>query len=339
MAAPLFGVPIPLEPIPAQFRRVADLVVLLDQAEPEIRRAFLEAIGRARGLRTLERIAELIASGRIDQAMDAIDRSVPAFVSALEGVFRAAGVEVARGAAAHLGTLLDFDSVNDRAVTSLQRTRARLIRELGDEQRRATLAMLQEFQDLGEDPRVQARILRDSIGLTERQARAVGNYRRLLLQRDAEALQRKLRDRRFDSSVRAHVRGDRTLTRAQIDRMVTRYRERYVDFRARTIARTETVRAVHEGQEEMLEQLVSSGAVDASQIRREWRTARDERVRPSHVAMHRQRRRVGETFISGDGNRLRYPGDPSAPPEDTVQCRCVLAVSVPRLSRRVQAIE
>lgn len=323
-----------LEPVPASFARVADLLELLDAAEPRVRRAFIDAIGRARGLRSLEQIARLIEAGRIDDAVAAIDRTLPSFVTALQGAYTSAGVAVAVGASRALRTPIEFNALNDRAVSSLQRTQASLIRELGQEQRLATSTLLQGFADLGEDPRVQARVLRASIGLTERQAAAVANYRRLLLQGDAEALSRRLRDRRFDARTRAAVRGQRALTRAEVQVMVDRYRERYIAYRAKTIVRTETVRAVHEGAEEMVQQLVDQGLVRGDEVRREWRTARDEKVRASHRAMNGQRRAVGEPFISGHGNRLLYPGDPSAPPSDTANCRCVLAVALPKLRRR-----
>jgi hypothetical protein len=332
--------PIELAPFSTGFRRVGDLTALLDRAEPRVRRRFLEMIGKARGLRTLDQIATLIERGQIDAALAAIERAVPSFVSSLEQAYTEAGQSLAAALEAPLGTLLDFDSVNDRAVASLQVNRARLIRELTTEQRAATLQMLEEFADLGTDPRVQARLLRGSFGLTRRQVAAVGNYRRLLQNGSAEALTRALRDKRFDSiTIRATLPGSlggEPLTRAQIDRMVARYQERYIAYRARVIARTETLRAVNEGQEEMIRQAIASGAVRPEQVQRVWRTARDERVRGSHRTMEGQVRALDDAFVSGRGAVLRYPGDPAAPPSETVQCRCVVAVAVPRLDRRRQ---
>jgi uncharacterized protein with gpF-like domain len=53
-----------------------------------------------------------------------------------------------------------------------------------------------------------------------------------------------------------------------------------------------------------------------------WQTRGDEQVRESHAAMDGQCVSIDEPFISGDGNELQYPGDPSAPPSDTYNCRC-----------------
>ena len=106
--------------------------------------------------------------------------------------------------------------------------------------------------------------------------------------------------------------------------MVGRYRERYLRFRAETIARTEALRAVHQSSEEAYRQAVDQGQLDPGALVRTWITAADERVRGSHRAMMGQQRGFDETFTSGVGNRLRFPGDPNAPASETVRCRCVL---------------
>jgi len=44
--------------------------------------------------------------------------------------------------------------------------------------------------------------------------------------------------------------------------------------------------------------------------------------------MHNQVRGYREAFESGAGNLLMYPGDPNAPPEDRIQCRCAVATRI-----------
>ncbi len=331
MSAPLLTTaPIVLEPV-GRLTRLGDFLAVLDRMEPQVRRAFLGVVSEARDARSLAAVARLLESGRLEEALASWEAALPRFTAAVEAAYVAAGVELASAASEHAGLFLSFDTVNDRAALGLRADRAFLIREMTREQRAATTEALASWIQEGADPRVQARVLKESLGLTQRQARAVANYRRLLEQGSPEALERALRDRRFDASVRRAIAGERPLTRAQIDRMVGRYRERYVAYRGRVIARTETVRAVHRGEEEMLRQLVERGLVREGSIRREWRTAADERVRGSHRAMHGQKRPLGVPFVSGRGNRLMFPGDPAAPANDTVQCRCVLAVRVPRL--------
>jgi hypothetical protein len=38
--------------------------------------------------------------------------------------------------------------------------------------------------------------------------------------------------------------------------------------------------------------------------------------------MEGQTVKYGEKFVSGLGNELAYPGDPDAPAEDRINCRC-----------------
>jgi len=56
-------------------------------------------------------------------------------------------------------------------------------------------------------------------------------------------------------------------------------------------------------------------------IQRVWRTMRDERVRPSHRRAHGQKR-VGSNKFRVGGWPMQYPGDLTAPIEETANCRC-----------------
>ena len=56
-------------------------------------------------------------------------------------------------------------------------------------------------------------------------------------------------------------------------------------------------------------------------VKRKWNTVNDERVRPSHRKAEGQVRDATTPFRVG-GALLRYPGDPTAPIEETANCRC-----------------
>ena len=324
------------------------LRALIDTFEPQIQRAFLDAIADARASISLDELANLIEQGRLDDAF-AVLNSIPNLMSTIvvstivsSGVDTADFInseiraregtdspinqpDAAQTAEGRLITVtVRFDQTNDRAVAIMRNTTLRLIREFTQEQRNATQLALVEGIARGANPREQARIFRDSIGLTTRQQQAVSNYRRLLENNSTEALRRELRDRRFDSTVSRAIRTSEPLSDEQIGRMVGRYQERYLRFRSEVIARTEALRAVHQGTEEMYQQAFDNGALNPQDVFRTWVTARDARVRDSHNGMNGQERPPGEAFVSDDGNLLRYPGDESAPASETIQCRCVL---------------
>jgi hypothetical protein len=131
----------------------------------------------------------------------------------------------------------------------------------------------------GDNPVDTARDVRQLIGLTERQAAAVQNYRRLLQEAAAgdaasasAARARRLRDARF--SVQEGMAQDK------INKMVERYRQRYIKHRAEMIARTESINALNQANMETWRQMEEQGMVNRDQVRRFWLVARDERTCP-----------------------------------------------------------
>lgn len=83
--------------------------------------------------------------------------------------------------------------------------------------------------------------------------------------------------------------------------------------RATTIARTETVGG-YNGASNMT--AVASGVVAG----RRWLATKDSRTRESHADMDGE---TVEDTTSAYSNGLLFPGDPSGPPAETVNCRCV----------------
>lgn len=304
------------------------LLALIDKADPKIRRAFITGVDAAKAVGSLDRLEQLAAAGRLDEALD---EAVRIGAIRLSETVNTTFVQAGQSTATFLGNALEvvvaFDQSNDRAVNIMQQSRLNLIREFGAEQRRATRLALSEGIARGANPVEQARAFRDSIGLTFNQQRAVLRYRNLLERGSSQALDRQLRDRRFDSKVRRAVSGDKPLSTVEIDRMTDRYRSRMLRFRSETIARTEALRAVHSGSQEMYQQAIDEGRLTPSEVVQTWVTAHDERVRGTHSYMNGQTSPAGADapgFTSGSGYRLRFPGDPMAPASETVRCRCAL---------------
>lgn len=307
---------------------------LIARTERSLQERFVAAVKEIRDERTLKQLAELMEQGRINEALSHVESAVGRFGSAVNEVYVIGGQTSAGMLTDVLNVTIDFNQVNDRAVNFMRGERLRLIREFTDEQRRATRLALTDGIERGLNPIAQARNFRASIGLTERQMRAVNNYRTLLTEGRTGAIARELRDRRFDSTVARAVAGEQPLTSAQIERMVQRYHDRMLAYRAKTIARTEALRAAHTGAYEGIQQAVDEGLVQREEIERQWLTANDEKTRGSHAAMHRQIQGLDTPFVSGDGVELMYPGDPSAPAEEVINCRCVVTVRLRRQTAR-----
>ena len=302
----------------------ARLERLLAGADVRLRRRFRAAVRRMKASVSIDALANMLSTGRFNEALASLEVHMARFADEVNEIYILAGKDTAKLLEDVLEVMVDFDAINDRAVRLMRENKLRLVREFLDSQRAATQHALVEGVTEGLNPIAQARAFRDSIGLTSRQEAAVGNYRRLLQTGDRDALVRALRDRRYDPTVRRAIASDRPLTTSQIDRMVARYRERYIKYRSEVIARTESLKIVHQGNDEMYHQAVESGKLDASEITRSWVTAQDERVRGTHSSMGGQTRGFDEPFTSGAGWLLRYPGDPFAPPAEVIQCRCAI---------------
>jgi hypothetical protein len=88
-------------------------------------------------------------------------------------------------------------------------------------------------------------------------------------------------------------------------------------YRAATIARTETHTASNIG-------ALAAAQATGLNLRKEWMAAEDDRTREDHADADGQIVGLNESFTVG-GVEMMEPGDPSAPPEQTINCRCAMA--------------
>lgn len=297
----------------------------IDGLSPKLRREFVQAIVNMKNERSLKRLAELLTRGQIDEALKVVRREAASFAHAVNRGLVSAGDRSAKSLAGRVRGAVRFDATTDDAVAVMRRNRLRLIQEISQGQERAVRAALSDGVRRGLNPRKMAEAFRDSIGLTEKQELSVQNYRRSLEANSADALRRKLRDARSDRSVLRAIESGEPLEPEKIERMVERYRKNAIARRAETIARTEAMRVTHQANDQLMVQMMESGQVEGQTLWREWKSARDGRTRDTHALMNGQRRRIGEPFVSLSGAMLLYPGDPTAPGSETINCRCSLA--------------
>jgi uncharacterized protein with gpF-like domain len=83
-----------------------------------------------------------------------------------------------------------------------------------------------------------------------------------------------------------------------------------------TIARTESIAAYNFG-------AIQGAAATGMATHKVWRSARQKRTRPDHIAANNQKVKFDDYFIVG-GERLRHPGDPRGSAKQVVNCRCVM---------------
>lgn len=306
---------------------------LVAKQAKSIQSAFREFIQSANSKRVLDEVSALLEHRDVEGALKIVDQYVVRFAN----VIPKAMIDVGSAEAYALGLQLfrlpgavavGFDPTYPRAAELIRASRMDLITRFSGQQRDAVRQALDRAFMTGQGPIATARAFRSAIGLTPRMEAAVFNYRTLLETGSREALMRDLRDRRFDPTVARAAEEGGTLTNEQIDRMVERYRFRAIQLRAETIARTEGTRATSEARREATQQMIDDTGVESSRVDRVWYPTLDDRTRDAHASMAGQRVGMDEPFTDGDGNRLMYPGDPSAPAKTTIGCRCVVAIEI-----------
>ncbi len=223
-----------------------------------------------------------------------------------------------------IGVKLAFDLLNEEAVAFLSAYTFDLIRQISSDAQRAIQATLVEAFREGGHPYEQARNIRQAVGLTDTQIRAVTNFQRALSggpESLREALRRGLRDKRFDGTLLSSIEQGGILSANQIQKMTDRYYERYLKYRSEMIARTETIRAATMGQQEVWRQAVSQGLLDPSAARQKWLVTRDDRLCSICQSVPRMNPKgvpLGEVFQSTLGP---VSGPPLHP-----HCRCALSL-------------
>lgn len=322
--------------MPAYFTDPAERIdELLAREDARIAGIFRTLVEQLKGEIDLDELADLLEQGRQEEAFERLQIVAERLGAEVNVSFVTSGQSTTEFLnAAGVGRAV-FNQVNTQAVAAMQRKRLELIREFTDEQRRATSLALISGVEAGRNPRGQARDFRDSIGLTERQWAAVANYRRALGRvgtdesGQLDALNRALRDKRGDPSIRRAVREARPLDPERIDWLVRRYTERYVKYRSEVIGRTEALGAVHQGNHESYRQAIANGVIKEEDLERTWETRVDGRQRDSHLILNQQKRGFDEPWMTRHGPIL-HPGDPEADAAEIIQCRCAVSTRIRR---------
>lgn len=218
-----------------------------------------------------------------------------------------------------MSVVFSFDARNPRVASYIEQYREQRVRELADEQADTIRATILAGAMTGASTETMARQVRESIGLTAAQAAQVANFRAQLVALDPKALQRQLRDRRFDPTVLRAIRDGRPLSDEQVNKMVDAYHRRYLAYRATTIARTEGVGAANNGHVAALKDWLAQNPNYT--VVKTWIATRDARTRPDHVHLHGQVvAGIDSPFRCENGDTIRWPGDQDAPARQTINC-------------------
>jgi len=276
--------------------RIADLVA------PTLRGAVLTAIGRLERAMPLTRVAEAVERDRPETVVQTIDwHGIRDGLTEDLLVGYRVGVADAGDASAKLVPVsrlrkadrlvsefgFSFSITNPR-VTQWLRDVARITAiNLSSEAVNTVRSMLLRMFREGVPPVQAARLIRDTVGLHPRYATAVVNFRNDLVARG--------------------------FTPDYIDKKVATYARRLKQHRAETIARTESIRAAAQGQQEAWDQMVAQGILDSNEARKEWMVAEDERLCEICAPLQGWQVPIDQTFPVQNGIPPAHPN-----------CRCAV---------------
>lgn len=317
---------------------------LIDFFSSDIRSAFLASIQNIVDNVVLADVVKAIQEGDLSKAFRALgatDAAMRPLTAAIERAFETGGVTVGNTFPKVLNTpngrtVFRFDVRDSRAEAWLRDQSSRLVSTITEDTRVAVQQSLTASMRDGVNPRTAALDLVGRvdgptgarvggiIGLTPGQERWAARTEQMLKQLDAKYFTRKLRDKRFDNTVRKAIESGKPLPAETIQKLITRYRANVLKYRGEVIGRTEAIQSLNRSELEAVKQAVDMGATDPKHVRRIWDTAGDDRVRESHEQMDGQSVGLDEAFTFPDGSQAMFPGDTSlgAPAEETIQCRC-----------------
>lgn len=320
---------------------------LQEQFGPAIAAAFERAMDTVRAGVDMAAMVAAIQRRDVEAAIAAMNLDAAALAAledAVETTFREGGA----GTAAALpktnpqgvALAIRFNARNLRAEGVLRTQSASLVTNVIEQQVLAMRHALTDGMQRGENPTTTALDLvgrydrrtgkREGgiIGLSAPQERYLANARAELEGLDSSYFQRERRDKRFDPTIRRAIESGQPIDPERIRKALDGYQRQLLKLRGDAIGRTEAMRALHQAQDEALRQAVESGKLPATSVRRIWRSSHDLRVRRTHVVLDGKSVGLDEAFKSPSGAHLMFPGDPTAPAEETINCRCYMQVRV-----------
>lgn len=308
---------------------------LMALVERHLGRQFVEAAQWLRDLdaTSVAAIEAALYAGNIQEVVRQVESAALKFAAEANASYVQAGRRVAQWIDDQpqlRDRLIRFDVENPRVVEHARQNRLTLVRDLTSDVRENIRDVMASSTE--RNPRAWARDIRDGLGLTPQQSRAVQNYRRALERQDwTRALGYELSDGRADRSVAALQRNGGSLPRERIDQMVEQYRQNQITWRAEAIARTESSRNVHAAQEETFRQAIERGDLEPEDLESEWHPGPVTRhARRDHRSefLLEQRPKLGESFKMPNGMMMAYPGDPAGGASNTIHCRCTRSLTL-----------
>jgi len=308
---------------------------LLTRLEPRVAAAFADAIQAARRNVDFAALIEALERGDLNAAIRLLD--VPqALLFPLEDAVRAAYIEGgAMVAVAAPQALIGFGGSSPSAQAWLRELSSVRIQGIREDTLEATRIALEAGREQGMGSREMATMIvgkrvgnrREGgiLGLTTQIADSIMTARAKLLSGDpalmAEYLELKLRDRRYDRTIKKAIAEGRRLTVKEVDAILDAHKSKALAYRGKVIAKNETFQALEAGRYEAVRQALENPDVAKGVCR--WQHNLSQEPRLDHVSMSGTVVEFGQDFVFPDGARMKHPHDPAGGARMNLGCRCI----------------
>ena len=312
--------------------------------EPRLRDAFLASVQDLRNGVSMAQLIAAIEAGDIEEALRQVHIEPAAyapFVEEMRNAYNSGGTlsvdnmpPLRDGTGA--GVKMRFDVRDLDAEEWISEHSSKFITETTEDLKQSVRDVLNKGLVEGKNPKTTARDIAGRynrttgereggiLGLTSRQRQSIENAAEELVSAPEAYLQRKLRNKKYDRYVRKAIETGEPIPADVRKKMINALTSRTEMKRAETVGRTETMTTLHASQREAYQQAIDKGLARPEEIEREWSsTSKSKPTRESHIALDGQKVKFDEPYISPvTGAKLMYPGDPNAPAEEIINCRC-----------------
>lgn len=243
-----------------------------------------------------------------------------------------------RNAWVHDGRLLyDYGNGNymlppipHNSIKELEEQNLNSFPELNDEQREEIKIALTSGIITGNNPKNSARRFRDCLMINVEQESDIAAYRQFLIELNPKSIDVKFRDRRYDRTVSNAIKRKIPLSSEYVEKLVAHYRQRLLQYYSESIARTESLKAIHMGEYNGLLAALLSGKITAN-VKRLWRAGPGINCREAEhdliPILNPNGVKINESFITKLG-LLRFPLDPLGVKGDIINCTCSVTYKI-----------
>lgn len=253
-------------------------------------------------------VAERIDGVRLAKAAEPATQTARVYAELMAGtVVDMADYVESRWGEPGLAVALRFDVTSPQVLRAANELTANLIRGVGEETKMAVRRLIFQAVRDGVAPRDAARLIRQVLGLTERQALAVDRLRAGLIESGRDV--------------------------ATVDGQVDRYARKLLSDRALTVARTETMLAANRGQQLLWQDMQNAGILPMDFGQR-WLVTPDDRLCSRCAPMGGKVVELGYLFRETErgvlpSERVPVAGATVLSPPLHPRCRCTLVADIP----------